>query len=761
MADKIIWLDFNDAPDQSEEPVSDTDALREGLLARIESVLFTLLPEGKIRHGKFRVGDVLGSPGRSLEVELNSGKAGLWIDRATGQGGDIFDLIAAHRGIDTHSDFPKVLELAAELLGHAPAEAPVQGKKKPAPLDDLGPHTAKWDYWSADGKLLACVYRYDPPSGKQYRPCDVLRGVRGAPKVRLLYNLPGIATADTVVLVEGEKCAQALIDLGICATTTMSGANAPVKKTDWSPLAGKVVTIWPDKDKPGWDYAMHVGAAAIAAGAVSCAVLLPPDDKPKAWDAADAIAEGFDVQGFIASGERITIQPPSTDVAEPTERAVWATEDALALDFTRRYADDWRYVAPWGKWLVWTGQRWQAEHTLCAQHLMRHVCRDASLKVDSPRLATRLAASGTVSGVERLARTDRRHAAAADEWDPDPGLLNTPGGVVDLQTGRIRPHARKDRMTRITTATPKGDCPVWRTCLATVTGGDEALQAYLARVAGYTLTGVTSEHALFFLYGTGANGKSVFVNTLAAILGDYATNAPMDTFMETRSDRHPTDLAGLRGARFVSSIETEQGRRWAESKIKALTGGDKIAARFMRQDFFEFIPQFKLIIAGNHKPAIRSIDEALKRRLHLVPFTVTIPPEKRDQQLPQKLLAERDGILAWMLAGCLEWRRDGLRPPTCVLAATEEYFEAEDAIGCWVDERCFVDPNAKALVADLYADWKEWAEKAGEYVGSIKRFSEQLRSRKFTPKRNGVGGRGFEGLSLRPTTDYSYPYKDD
>ena len=150
-------------------------------------------------------------------------------------------------------------------------------------------------------------------------------------------------------------------------------------------------------------------------------------------------------------------------------------------------------------------------------------------------------------------------------------------------------------------------------------------------MVGYALTGVTVEHALFFLYGTGANGKSVFVNTIAAILGDYATNAPMDTFMATQGERHPTDMAGLRGARLVTSIETEQGRRWAESRLKALTGGDKISARFMRQDFFEFIPQFKLVVAGNHKPAIRTIDEAMRRRLHLVPFTVTIPPKQRDK----------------------------------------------------------------------------------------------------------------------------------
>ena len=270
------------------------------------------------------------------------------------------------------------------------------------------------------------------------------------------------------------------------------------------------------------------------------------------------------------------------------------------------------------------------------------------------------------------------------------------------------------------------------------------------RVFGYCLTGATSEHALFFLYGTGANGKSVFVNTLFTLLGDYAANAPMDTFMETRGDRHPTDLAGLRGSRFVGATETEQGRRWNESKIKEITGGDRVSARFMRQDFFTYVPQFKLVIAGNHKPAIRNIDEAMRRRLHLIPFTITVPPEKRDKQLQTKLLAEANGIFSWGVEGCLAWQREGLRQPQSVLDATDEYFEDEDAIGQWMGERCYVEPAARSLTADLFADWREWAEKHGEFVGSIKRFSETLVSRRFARWRNPKGAMGFQGISLQP-----------
>jgi P4 family phage/plasmid primase-like protien len=424
------------------------------------------------------------------------------------------------------------------------------------------------------------------------------------------------------------------------------------------------------------------------------------------------------------------------------------TEDALALEFTRRHGRDWAYVAAWGQWLTWSGGRWERETTLRAFDLARIVCREAAERCEKPALKAKIASAPTVAAIERLARADRSHAAPSDRWDRDPWLLNTPGGIVDLRTGRLGDHDRALAMTRIATATPAEHCPVWLEFLATITNNDSELQAYLQRVVGYCLTGITTEHALFFLYGTGANGKSVFVNTVSTILGDYATTAPMDMFMAATGERHPTDMAGLRGARLVAAIETEQGRRWAESKLKALTGGDKITARFMRQDFFEFIPQFKLIVAGNHKPSIRNVDEAMRRRLHLIPFTVTIPPAKRDKTLPERLLAESDGILAWAVEGCLEWQRVGLKPPTAVAAATNEYFEAEDALGRWLDECCERGAAHGETTAALYDAWKSWADASGEYAGSKKRFSENLIGRGFEPYRDRAA-RGFRGLRLR------------
>ena len=426
------------------------------------------------------------------------------------------------------------------------------------------------------------------------------------------------------------------------------------------------------------------------------------------------------------------------------------SEDRLADRFAQQYLSRLRYVHVWGRWLLWTGTHWATEDTRYAYDLARSICREAvaELSESEKKLASSIGSAKTVAAIQSLANADRRIAATVDQWDTDPMLLNTPGGTIDLHTGTMRPHAQEDYITKVTAAAPGGDCPTWLDFLRRITGGDAELQAFLQRMVGYCLTGDTSAQALFFPYGTGANGKSVFVDTIAGLLGDYHRTAPIETFTATIGDQHPTNLAGLRGARLVTAQETEEGRRWAESRIKQLTGGDKVAARFMRQDFFEFTPQFKLIIAGNHKPGLRSVDEAIRRRFHLLPFAVTIPPEERDPDLKDKLKAEWPGILAWAVQGCLEWQRTGLRPPPAVTQATALYLEAEDSLGAWIEERCERDPQAQSLSSHLYADWKDYATKAGEFVGTNKRFAQALETRGYRSKHTNKGA-AFLGLKLR------------
>lgn len=312
MADRV-WLDYNDAPDQHGEAPSDTEALRRGLLDRLEAVLLYLFPHGRIRGGKFAIGDVDGNPGKSLIVELDGERRGLWKDFATDEGGDVIDLWAHSRGYSAQRDFPRIADEVRQWLGLAPPLGRIpKSDVRSVPIDELGPYTAKWDYFAADGRLIACVYRYDPPTGKEYRPWDARARMWRAPDPRPLFNLPAVSKASEVVLVEGEKAASALIGAGISATTAMNGARAPIDKTDWAPLASKHVIIWPDRDAPGWDYAENAARACVAAGAASVAILMPPTDKPDKWDAADAVDEGFDCAAFIREGERRVVKaaPP-------------------------------------------------------------------------------------------------------------------------------------------------------------------------------------------------------------------------------------------------------------------------------------------------------------------------------------------------------------------------------------------------------------------------------------------------------------------
>ena len=298
---------------------------------------------------------------------------------------------------------------------------------------------------------------------------------------------------------------------------------------------------------------------------------------------------------------------------------------------------------------------------------------------------------------------------------------------------------------------PSGKSALWLKFLERVTDGDRELQEFLQRMTGYALTGSTRDEALFFLYGTGANGKSKFLGAVSGMLGNYAKTAPMETFMASRGEHHPTDLAGLQGARLVTAIETESGRNWAETKVKNLTGGDRIAARFMRCDYFEFTPQFKLLIAGNHRPSLRSVDEAIRRRFFLLPFQVTIPRDERDVKLAEKLQAEWPGILAWAIEGCLAWQEQGLNPPTIVRSATAEYMEDEGTFGQWIIERCILGNRAMGRSGELYADYCRWSEQNNEKPFSSKRFSQELKRRGFQVEHSFVGSI-FWGIGLKEST---------
>lgn len=416
---------------------------------------------------------------------------------------------------------------------------------------------------------------------------------------------------------------------------------------------------------------------------------------------------------------------------------------------------DLRYCYALNRWFVWDGPRWAAENAAGeverrAKATVRAMYAEAAREEDPDRRralarhALRSEARERVRALIDLARSEV--PVRTGELDRDPWLLNVGNGTLDLRTGELRPHRREDLITRLVPIEydPAAQAPTWDAFLRRIMDGNESLIRFLQRAVGYTLTGDTSEHALFLCYGTGANGKTVFLRTLLHLLGPYGKPVEPELLLTRRSDAHPTGIADLMGARLTVALETGEGRRLNEPLVKWLTGGDKLKARFMRQDFFEFEPTHKLWLATNHKPVIRGTDHAIWRRLKLIPFAVTIPEEEQDPHLVDKLRGELPGILAWAVEGCLEWQRQGLGVPDEVRRATEAYRAEMDVIAGFLADCCVVAPTAKAAGKDLYQAYVAWCEENGERPEPQRAFGMRLAERGFQRYRaNGIWWRGI------------------
>ncbi len=472
-----------------------------------------------------------------------------------------------------------------------------------------------------------------------------------------------------------------------------------------------------------------------------------PDRVTAATSAVNVKANGHEVAGLDRM--RALWGPDATKTLagwlswrEVRTKAGAGLEDAVALEFAGTHADAFRYVAASRQWMKFTGCRWEPEDTLGAFDESRLLCRKAGD-----------AQAKTVAAVVTLARSDRRLAATVGQWDAQLMLFNCSGATIDLTTGMPREPDRRDYITKIAgtalaeAATPH---PLWDRFLARVTGNDRDLIAFLQRWCGYCLTGHTHEHKLVFLYGKGANGKSVFTSTIGGIIGDYTTVAPIELLLASKHDRHPTEIARLKPARLVLAQETPAGRRWDETKLKSLTSSDPLTGRFMRQDFFDFLPTHKLMVVGNHRPSLANVEEATKRRLLMVPFVIQIPPAERDPHLTHKLKSEWPAILRWAVDGCLAYQRQGLAPPASVIKASDDYFDGEDTLQQWIDD-CLKtdDPRAFTPSRQLFMSWKEWAEQRNLRSGSEKEFVERLADKGIEKVRTNKA-RGFKGVELKP-----------
>ncbi len=414
-----------------------------------------------------------------------------------------------------------------------------------------------------------------------------------------------------------------------------------------------------------------------------------------------------------------------------------------------RYGGEIHYCHTLHRWFVWDGKRWKQDDTgqvfRYAKATVRGIYEEAAATDDDARAkeiakwAARSQAKERVGAMISLAQSEPGIPVTTEQLDRDLWLLNVENGTIDLRTGELKPHDPRDLITKLAPFEydPNAEAPTFEAFLQRVLPS-EALRRFVQRLVGYALTGDVSEQILPFLYGSGANGKSTLVNIIMAVLGDYAQQAAPE-LLTLKGHSHPTELADLKGARFVASVEVEDGKRFAESLVKQITGGDRIKARFMKADFFEFDPTHKVLLVANHRPAVSGTDHAMWRRIKMIPFEVTIPEDERDPQLPEKLRAEASGILAWAVRGCLDWQREGLGEPDEVRTATEEYKVEQDVLAAFIEEACVVDPKASDTAGKLYSAYVDWCEETGESPETQRKFSTRLREKGFE-RREGTSG---------------------
>ncbi len=458
--------------------------------------------------------------------------------------------------------------------------------------------------------------------------------------------------------------------------------------------------------------------------------------------------------GWWQNWEKRQHQPTPQATTAPTE-ALSLGDDGNALRFLAQHALALKYVPEWKNFFNFDERRFTCDRgdvMELAKATSRSILIEAGNESDDTRRRDLTKHAKNSDKLERLramitlASTDPRVRCEVADFDANPWLLNCGNGTIDLQSGALRPHRREDLITKLIPLDydPNAQCPRWLAFLDRIFRDEDGfscddLIAYLQRLLGYCLTGVTKEQIQPIFFGTGANGKSVTLRVVHGIMNDYAKAADFSTFATKRSDRLSNDLARLCGARLVSACEGDDGAHLSESLIKKLTGGDPITARFMFKEFFEFTPTFKVILVTNHKPIIKTTDRAIRRRIHLVPFSQVIPSEEQDRHLPEKLQAEYPGILTWMVQGCLAWQAQGLGMPDAVKEATETYLDEMDTVGNFLRDRCVLEGYAKVKSSALYSTYQDWCRDNGEQPLSQTKFSLRLKEKGFQTKRETTG----------------------
>jgi putative DNA primase/helicase len=461
---------------------------------------------------------------------------------------------------------------------------------------------------------------------------------------------------------------------------------------------------------------------------------------------------------------------PEKKDSSPIDAFPW-TELGNAERLLAAHGEDLRHCAVWNKWVTWDAARWAVDETKGAPVMQAAIRVIRDLKKRAKDLENKEAADFAkaceshrkFTAMVALARVAKGIAISPDDLDADGYKLNCANGTIDLRSGKLGPHTREDMISKIIPVRydPEADCPLWIQFLEKIMDGNPGLMRYLWKAIGYTLTGNASEQVFFFLYGQGNNGKGTLIETLTHLMGDYARRLKTETLMVRANEGAGNDIAKLKGARFVATSEIQKGKRLNESLLKDLTGEDTVTARFLFAEEFDFRPQLKLWISGNHKPKIEGTDDGIWRRLRLIPFKVKISESEIDRALRTKLLFELPGILNWAIEGCKVWQSEGLGQPPEIAEAGESYREEMDPLKDFLEEQCELDANAKVRSSEIWKAYAAWAEAAGLYKGDERKFKAEMERKGFAWRRM-TTGRFFEGLRLiEPDLSHIYRGSND